>query len=52
MIFRPTNKKHNRIKYLKELIPIIIGLEVHGSLLRYLFKIRGIWARIIGNFSD
>lgn len=50
MICRPPIK-HSRVEHcLKEIISIIIGLEVHG--LQYLFKIKGIWARIIGSFSD
>lgn len=53
MICRPPVKKHSRVKhYLKEIISIVIGLEVHGPLLQYLLKIKGDWARIIGSFSD
>lgn len=53
MICRPLIKKHSRVKhYLKEIISTVIDLEVHGPLLRYLVKIKGIWARIVGSFSD
>lgn len=44
MIRRPPIKKHGRVKQCpKEIIPIVISLEVHSPLLQYLFKIMGIW---------
>lgn len=43
MVCRPPIKKQGWVKHhLKEIIPIIIGLQVYGPLLQYLFKIRRI----------
>jgi hypothetical protein len=42
-VCRPPVKKHRGVEHcLQEIIPIIIGLEVHGPLLQFLFKIRGL----------
>lgn len=39
MLFKPPIMKHSGTNYcLKEIIPIVIGLEVHGPLPLYLFK--------------
>ena len=51
MIGRPPIKKHSRVEHcLKEIIPIVTALEVHGPLLHYLFKISRIWARMLAGF--
>jgi hypothetical protein len=52
VIYTPQNRKYGGVEHcLKKIIPIIIGLGVYGPLLSTCL-IRGIWARIVGGFSD
>jgi hypothetical protein len=53
IICRTPVKEQGKVEHcLKEIIPIIVGLEVNGPLVQYLFKTGGIWPRIIDRFSD
>lgn len=53
IISRSSIKNDGRVKHcLWEIIPIILGLEVHSPLLKYMFKIKETCPRVVGSFSD